>query len=166
MGARVSYPISTALTLNYWVTNGTQQTEPFSNFKDQLFGLTIRPNPKLSWNVNYYLGRDHPDVTILRNPTNANLPTEQGVPFLPIGPSPKGKLHIIDSYASWQVSPALTLAVEGDYVIQRLETNSAPAHRLGGAVYARYQISPRTAIAGRAEYLSDRADCLVVPHRP
>ncbi len=35
-------------------------------------------------------------------------------------------------------------------------TSSAPAHTSGGAAYARYQLTPRTAIATRAEYLSDR----------
>jgi hypothetical protein len=37
-----------------------------------------------------------------------------------------------------------------------LRTNSAPSHTDGGAVYARYQWTPRFALASRAEYLSDR----------
>src|SRR5262249_53437463 len=31
-GARVAYKAADAVTLNYWVTNGTQQTEAFNNF--------------------------------------------------------------------------------------------------------------------------------------
>lgn len=46
--------------------------------------------------------------------------------------------------------------MEGDYVIQRLLTTSAPARTSGGAIYARYQLGPKLAIAGRAEYLNDR----------
>jgi hypothetical protein len=50
----------------------------------------------------------------------------------------------------------LTLALEADYVIERLYTNSYPVRTWGGAGYARYQITPRVAIAGRAEYLDDQ----------
>jgi hypothetical protein len=65
-------------------------------------------------------------------------------------------LHILDSYVTWAVTPKLTLAADGDYVIQRLMTTSAPFHTMGGAGYARYQLGPKFAIAARAEYLSDR----------
>ena len=156
MGVRASYPITKEVTLNYWVTNGTQQTEPFNGFKDQFVGLTLQPNAKLTWNVNYYLGQEHPDVTYLANSTNPALPTEQGEPFLPIAYAPSGKLHILDSYANWQATSKLTLALEGDYVIERLYTNSAPQVTWGGAGYARYQLNPRLSIGGRAEYLADR----------
>lgn len=156
MGARLNYQLTKALALNYWVTNGTQQTEPFNNFKDQLIGVAFQPNQNFSWNVNYYLGQEHPDVMFLPNSTNPDLPNLQGQAFLPIQPSPKGKLHIIDAYGTWQAKPKLTLALEADYVIERLYTNSYPARTWGGAGYARYQISPRIAIAGRAEYLDDQ----------
>jgi hypothetical protein len=155
MGARVNYQLTKKLGFNYWVTNGTEQTEPFNDFKDQFFGWVIQPNQKLSWTVNYYLGQEHPNVMILANSTNPNLPALQGVPFLPIPDAPKGKLDIFDSYVSWQATTNLTLAMEADYVIERLYTNSAPSRTWGGAGYARYQISPRLAIAGRAEYLDD-----------
>ncbi len=48
MGVRLSYPLTKQLTVNYWATNGTQQTEPFNDFKDQFVGLAWQPNPKLS----------------------------------------------------------------------------------------------------------------------
>src|SRR5580704_8528099 len=105
MGARVNYQLAKKLAVNYWVVNGTEQTEPFNNFKDELIGVVIQPNKNISWTVNYYLGQEHPDVEVLPNSTNPNLPTLQGTPFLPIPYSPKGKLHIIDSYVSWQASP-------------------------------------------------------------
>ncbi len=106
--------------------------------------------------MNYYFGQEHPDVQLLPNSTNPNLPTLQGEPFLPISPSANGKLHILDSYATWQASPKLTFALEADYVIERLFPYSAPDRTWGGAGYARYQISPRVAVAARAEYLSDQ----------
>jgi hypothetical protein len=46
--------------------------------------------------------------------------------------------------------------LEGDYVIERLQDVSPPDHTSGGAVYSRYQLAPKIALAGRAEYLSDR----------
>jgi hypothetical protein len=156
MGARATYKISDKVGVNYWIVNGTNQTEPYNGYKDELFGLVIQPNKNITWTVNYYLGQEHPDVTYLPNSTNPNLPTLQGTPFEPIENPATGKLHIVDSYVSWQASPKLTLAVEGDYVIQRLYTNSAPAHVSAGAGYARYELSPRWAMAGRIEYLSDR----------
>ena len=156
MGARVNYKVNKTLSLNYWVDNGTQQTEPFNGYKDELFGITLQPHKNVNWTVNYYLGQEHPDVMYFPNGGPANLPTEQGLPFQPIPFAPKGKLHIFDSYATWQASPKLALALEGDYVIERLETNSAPAEVFGGAAYARYQFTPKFALAGRAEYLSDR----------
>lgn len=156
MGARVSYKWNDSITANYWITNGTQQTEPFNGFKDQLFGFTAQPNKTLNWTMNYYLGQEHPDVQYLPGSTTPGLPTQQGTPFQPIPNAPKGKLHIIDSYLTWQATPKLTLAIEGDYVIQRLLTTSAPQHTAGGAAYSRYQLTPRMAVAGRAEYLTDR----------
>jgi len=155
MGARLNYKLNDVVALNYWITNGTQQTEPFNGFKDQLFGLNIQPHKNVAWTVNYYLGQEHPDVEFLPSST-ANLPTEQGVPFEPIPNPPNGKLHIFDTYLTWQASPKLTLALEGDYVIERLLTTSAPSHTSGGAGYVRYQFAPKFAIAARTEYLSDR----------
>ncbi len=159
-GARVSYKLNDAVTANYWITNGTQQTEPFNNFKDQLFGFTAQPGKTVSWTMNYYLGQEHPDVLYLPGNSTPGLPSLQGIPFQPIANAPKGKLHILDSYVNWQASPKLSLALEGDYLIERLTTSSAPDHTVGGAAYSKYQLTPRTAIAGRAEYLSDRGGLL------
>jgi hypothetical protein len=135
MGVRANYQVTPKLGVSYWVVNGTQQSEPFNGFKDQFFGLTLQPSKRVSWNVNYYLGQEHPD--------------------LPGPNAPTGKLHILDSYAAWQASAALTFGLEADYVIERLRENSAPSRVEGGAAYARYQLTPRFAIAGRAEYMSD-----------
>ncbi len=157
MGVRVNYKLSDKIAANYWVTNGTQQTEPFNAFKDEYFGIALQPRKTLSWNVAYYLGQEHPDVMYFPNGgAPPDLPTLQGLPFKPIRPAPDGRLHIFDSYASWQASPKLTLAIEGDYVIERLWRYSAPARTYGGAAYTRYQVTPKVALAGRAEYLADR----------
>ncbi len=110
--------------------------------------------------MNYYLGQEHPDATPV--PTCGPVPVQQGLCFQKISPAPDGKLDIFDSYVSWQTTPRLLFQLEGDYVIERLWANaapgesSAPSHATGGAAYTKYQLTPRTYLAGRAEYLSDR----------
>jgi hypothetical protein len=154
MGARVHYQFTSKFGVNYWVTNGTQQTEPFNGYKDEMFGVIVQPVKNVTWTVNYYLGQEHPDFELVTNGP-PNLPTLQGMPFEPIVNPPSGKLNIIDSYATWSVTPKLTVAGEGDYVIERLLTTSAPSHTDGGAAYVRYQWTPKVAVAARSEYLSD-----------
>jgi hypothetical protein len=156
-GVRANYKFNDRLGVNYWVTNGTQQTEPFNGFKDQLFGVTLQPHKTVNWTVNYYLGQEHPDVVFFPNGGGKpGLPVQQGIPFAPITDAPNGRLHIFDSYLTWQATPKLTLAFEGDLVIQRLLKESRPSHFSGGAVYARYQVRPKAWIGARSEYLSDR----------
>jgi hypothetical protein len=154
MGFRTSYSVNDKFALNYWVINGTNQVEPTNSFKDELFGFTATPRKTINWTMNYYLGQEHPDRISV--PDTSPIPVQPGLSFAPINPAPNGRLHIFDSYVSWQTTPKLTLAVEGDYVIERLWRNSAPSHVDGAAAYAKYQLSPKFALAGRAEYLSDR----------
>lgn len=162
MGVRANYKVNDKISVNYWLVNGTQQSEATNSYKDELFGLTLQPKKNLSWIVNYYVGQDHPDASA--NPQGCgSAPVQPGLCLAPITPAPDGKQHIFDSYATWNVTPNLTLALEGDYVISRLWANaapgqsSAPGHVDGGAGYARYQWTPRMAVAGRAEYMSDRS---------
>ena len=160
MGLRASYDVNEHFTLNYWVVNGTNQVEATNGFKDELFGFVVKPRKTISWTVNYYLGQEHPDRTPV-SPTGP-IPVQPGLSFEAIRPAPDGRLHIFDSYVTWQPSRKWSMALEGDYVIERLWRNqapgrsSAPSHVTGGAAYARYEFAPRIAVAGRAEYLSDR----------
>ena len=158
-GARASYQLTNKLTANYWVVNGTNQSEPTNGFKDEMFGFGLQPTKTLSWTMNYYLGQEHPDTVPA---TNCIVPVQPGLCLAPINPAPNGKTHIFDSYATWQPRPKLTFSVEGDYFIQREWVNTAPgessypAHVDGGAAYAQYQLNSRAALAARTEYLSDR----------
>ena len=160
MGVRASLPVNDRFSLNYWVVNGTNQVEATNGFKDELFGFTAKPSKSINWTMNYYLGQEHPD----RAPASScgPIPVQPGLCFVAISPAPNGRTHIFDSYVTWQATPKLTFALEGDYVIQRLWKNaapgesSAPAHADGGAAYAQYQLTPKIALATRAEYMSDR----------
>jgi hypothetical protein len=159
MGVRANYRINDRLAVNYWLVNGTQQSEPTNSYKDELFGLALQPAKNLSWTVNYFVGQDHPDS--MHASDCGSVPIQPGLCLTPVVPAPDGKQHIFDTYATWNVKPKVTLAFEGDYVISRLWANaapgqsSAPSHAGGGAGYARYQWTKRNALAGRAEYLSD-----------
>jgi len=159
MGVRANYKINDKLSANYWIVNGTEQSEPTNSFKDELFGFVAQPTKNISWTVNYYLGQDNPDVTQV---SGCGTPVQPGLCLAPITPTPDGKLHIFDTYATWNVTPKVTLALEGDYEVSRMWAqagpgiSSAPKHVIGGAGYARYQWTPRMALAGRTEYMSDR----------
>ncbi|HEY6271175.1 MAG TPA: porin [Terriglobales bacterium] len=157
MGARVNYKFNDAVALNYWVVNGTQQTEPFNGFKDQFVGLLLTPTKTVNWNVNYYLGQEHPDVVFFSNGgAPPNSPTLQGLPFQPIPNAPNGRLHIFDTYITWQSTPKLAFVLEGDYVIERLLKESVPSTVWGGAAYVQYRFNPKSDLAVRGEYLADQ----------
>lgn len=158
-GFRTNYKLNSTVALNYWLVNGTQQFEELNGFKDQMFGLVVTPNNRVTWTINYHFGQEHPDA-IQVSPCDT-VPVQPGLCFQKISPAPNGKLHIFDSYVSWQTTPKLSLSLEGDYVIERLWANaapgrsSAPSKVWGGAAYAKYQLSPRNYIGARTEYLSD-----------
>jgi hypothetical protein len=160
MGLRANVPVSDRFSVNYWLINGANQVESTNGFKDQLFGFTANPAKSITWTTNYYLGQEHPD----RAPATGcgPIPVQPGLCFTAIRPAPDGRTHIFDSYATWQATSKLTIVLEGDYVIQRLWQNaapghsSAPSHTDGGAAYLRYELTPKIALATRAEYLSDR----------
>jgi hypothetical protein len=156
-GFRAKYAINDQVAFNLWITNGTEQTEAFNNYKDQLLGVVVTPIPAVSWTLNFYQGQEHPDVVYVVDPTPAQqtLPNQQGTYIQPIANAPDGKLQIMDSYVSWQASQSLTLAAEADYVQQRLYSYSTPQHVTGGALYGGYQLTPKLAVAARAEYLAD-----------
>lgn len=136
-GGRATYQFNNVVTAGYAVANGINQAEDFNGFKSQMVLLTLHPTKTVSWSTNYYVGQEQRDAT-------------------PGNPTADGRLHILDSNVTWTVNPKLTLAAEGDYAINRVFSESAPQHVDGGAVYARYQWTPKAALAARAEYLSDR----------
>ncbi|QQS47156.1 MAG: porin [Acidobacteriota bacterium] len=155
-GFRASYPVNDRLTATYWLVNGANQTEDFNGFKSQALLLTMKPTGKITWQANYYVGQEQRDRNPSLNPTFASLPTQPGLSTDQIRPLLRGRFHVIDTYVTFNVTDKLTLALEGDYVINRVERNSAPSRVTGGVAYARYQLSPELALAGRFEYLSDR----------
>lgn len=158
-GLRTQYHLNDKLALNYWLVDGASRSEPVNGFKDELFGYNWQPSKSLSWTLNYYLGQEHPDVTPA---SNCSVPLQPSLCVVPITPAPNGKLHIFDTYATWQATPKFTLQGEADYSIQREWANaapgesSAPSHLMGAAGYLQYQLTARSDVSVRGEYLSDR----------
>jgi len=129
-GFRSSYAFNKKLTLTHWIVNGVQQAEDFNGFKSQALLLTWKPTSRITSQFNYYNGQEQRDGN--------------------------GRFHVLDTYHTFNVNDKLTLAVEGDYVVGRVFRDSAPATVWGGVGYARYQWTPKFAVAGRFEYLSER----------
>ena len=155
-GFRTSYSVNDKLTATHWLVNGANQSEDFNGFKSQAVLLTIKPNARVTLQTNYYAGKEQRDRNPALNPGFAPLPTQPGLSTDVIRPAPEGRFHVLDAYATFNVTDKLTLALEGDYVINRVQKDSAPSRVTGGAVYARHQFTPKFALAGRFEYLSDR----------
>ena len=156
-GLRTKLAISDQWAVDFWVVNGTDQTEAFNNYKDQMLGFVFTPTAGVSWTANFYRGQEHPDVLYLASQpgTGPTLPEQQGTYILPIAHPPTGKLEIADSYLSWQLSDRWLLAAEADAVWQRYYSYSPQQRAYGGALYLGYQINREFAMAARGEYLAD-----------
>lgn len=155
-GFRTTYAFNDKFTATHWLVNGANQSEDFNGFKSQAVLLTIKPTNRVTLQTNYYVGKEQRDRNPALNPGFAPLPTQPGLSTDVIQPVPEGRFHVLDAYATFNVTDKLTLALEGDFVVNRVQENSAPSRVTGGAAYARYQFTPKFALAGRAEYLSDR----------
>lgn len=155
-GFRSTYAFNDKVTLTHWLVNGVQQSEDFNGFKSQGLLLTWKPSPRITSQFNYYNGQEQRDRNPALNPTFAPVASQPGLSVDVIRPVPSGRFHVLDTYHTFIVSDKLTLAVEGDYVVGRVFRHSPPATMWGGVGYARYQWTPKFALAGRFEYLSEK----------
>jgi Putative beta-barrel porin-2, OmpL-like. bbp2 len=156
MGFLTSYAVNSKLTLQYWLTNGANQTERFNNGLSNALSVILTPGSSTSWRINYFEGNQQRTYVPVLNPEIPSLPTQPGLSLTPVTPVPNGREHIFDSYATWNATKNLLLSGEGDYVINRAYSNSAPAEVVGGVGYAKYQFTPAFDLAGRFEYLDDQ----------
>ena len=155
IGFRASYPFNDKFTATYYLANGINQSEDFNAWKSQAVLLTFKPTSRITAQANYYTGKEGRVRTSILNPTFPVLPTQPGLSPNENRPEPNGRIHILDAYATFNVTDRLTFAFQGDYVINRSFSNSPPSGANGGAAYARYQFSPGFALAGRFEYVGD-----------
>jgi len=154
-GFRSTYAPTERISLTYWLVNGAQQSEDFNGFKSQAAIITLKPTPAISWNINYYAGREARDLVPDLNPGLPTLPTQPGLSVDAVSPFDRSRLHIVDTYASWTKGKTL-IGAEADYVAVR--PPSGPSSTVsGGAAYAQYRFSPSGAVAVRYAYFADRA---------
>ena len=149
-GLRASYNVTDKLTATYWLVNGAQQAEDFNNSKSQAILLTYKPTEKVILQGNYYVGQEQRDQQLADATTPVTFDVTRG------RITPKGRFHVLDAYATFLLSDKTTFAIEGDYVVNRFNRNASPSRVAGGAAYLRHQFTPKFAVAGRGEYLSDR----------
>lgn len=142
-GLRANYSVTPKVNVAYWLVNGAQQTDDFNGSKSQAFIVTLKPAKTLTWNVNYYFGREQRTASAAGSIGSTAI-------------TPDGREHIFDTYATFTPNSRLTLIGEADYVVNRTYSNSQPTHVSAGAAYARYALPHSTALAFRGEYLSDR----------
>lgn len=156
-GIRATYNLNSKLSLQYWLVNGANQTEDFNGFKSQAALLTVKPNQNITitWNINYYEGQEQRAVTPLYNPGLPTLPTQPGLSTDLVSVPHDGRLHIIDSYATFNLGSKWSTALEGDYVINRVAANSVPTRAYGGVAYLHRQLTNELALNGRFGYLAD-----------
>lgn len=156
MGFRSSYALHERVSVAYWLVNGANQAEEFNGFKSQLGQAVIKPSRNLTWTLNYYVGREQPDGA--SNGGQAGLLAPQGgLPAAGWMRANRGRLHVIDTYAFWNLGRRLVVGGEFDTVIQRVDAGSAPQRVTGGAAYLRYQLTPRLSFGQRYVRLHDRA---------
>lgn len=155
-GFRSTYALNKKLTLTHWLVNGVQQSEDFNGFKSQALLLTWKPTHRITSQFNYYNGQEQRDRNPALNPTFAPVASQPGLSIDVIRPVPSGRFHVLDTYHTFVLSDKWTFAVEGDYVVGRVFRDSAPSTVWGGAGYARYQWTPKFALAARVEYLGEK----------
>jgi Putative beta-barrel porin-2, OmpL-like. bbp2 len=154
-GLRTTYPVNDRLALTYWLVNGAQQSEDFNGFKSQAAIITIKPVTSISWNVNYYTGREARDLNPALNPGIPTLPTQPGLSVDAATLFDRSRLHIVDTYASWTKGRAL-FGAEADYVTVRPESGTSSVVK-GGAAYAQYSVGRQVQLAVRYESFRDRS---------
>ncbi|HVB37578.1 MAG TPA: outer membrane beta-barrel protein [Vicinamibacterales bacterium] len=155
MGFRTTYTVNDRIALTWWLVNGAQQTEDFNGFKSQAAIVTLTPVKSVSWNVNYYTGKEGRDLVPLLNPGLPTLPTQPGLSTTPNAAPDQGRTDIFDTYATWSATSRLTLAVEGDYYTIREPLGVSPTLS-GGAAYVQYRPRADVQLAARTEYMNDR----------
>jgi hypothetical protein len=156
MGLRANYNITPKVNMAYWLVNGANDTEDLNGFKSQAFVFTLKPASTISWNVNYYFGEEARSVEPTLNPGAPTQPTQPGLPTTDVTPSPNGREHIFDTYATWSATPKLTLVGEADYVLNRTYVEQQPSRAAIGAFEFKYALPRNWYVGGRTEYFDDR----------
>ncbi len=156
MGLRANYNLSPKVNVAYWLVNGANDTEDLNGFKSQAFLFTLKPASTVTWTVNYYFGQEARDVQPTLNPVQPTAATQPGLPTANITPTPNGREHIFDTYATWQPTAALSLTGEADFVLNRTFAQQQPPRVAIGSLTGNYVFAHNWKLGARAEYFDDR----------
>ena len=135
-GLRLALPVSDRITLMYMLTNGIQQTEDFNNFKSNHVSAVVKLPRGIISTTNYYFGQEQPD---------GGLPN-----------GPDGFFRVIDSYATFSATPALSFGLDVNFVTSEVHKADESLSLQGTGVYARYQVTEPAGLAVRYERLDDQ----------
>lgn len=129
-GARVNVPVTKTWTVGFQLVNAWNTVWGNNNMRN--IGITSAiTTPKYAWSVNYYEGPNHPGTT-------------------------QGKRNLIDSTLLLTPGAKVNLYVNTDYGRDNnIGAGYASWYGLAGA--ARFQLSSKIALAGRAEFFDDKA---------
>jgi hypothetical protein len=134
-GVRLTLPVNDRVSLLYMLSNGIQQTEDFNAFKSSHVAAILKPTPRVTWVVNYYVGQEQPDG---------------GQPG-----GPDGCFRVFDTSVTVTPAPRLSLALDVNHVTNELTTDDPSSSLQGLGAYARYQATATTALGVRYERLDD-----------
>jgi hypothetical protein len=130
MGLRTTVPMG-KVTVTHYLVNGIQQTQDFNRKKSQALLVGVAPNSKFSVNANFYRG------------TEGYFGGDEAL------------LTILDVIGSFSPTDRLTLVGQLDRVHHTPTGRSEPNRVTGGAAYAKFVTSSKTALALRFERLKD-----------
>jgi len=132
-GVRTNIPISKVVTVGVQIVNPWNTTWGDHQFTN--LGLTLAVTKGIyTWNTNYYSGPNNPVIGTLPSGGNRNLYDTT----LTVAPNDKTSFY-----------------VNGDYGRNDNAVGSGHANWEGVAGAARYQVTKKGAIAGRAEFFKD-----------
>jgi putative OmpL-like beta-barrel porin-2 len=134
-GLRVMLPVTEKVSVLYMLSNGIQQTEDFNDFKSSHFAAIVKPTPKVTWVGNYYVGQEQPDG---------------GEPG-----GPDGVFKVFDTNVAVAATPALSVALDFNYVTNEINRSDPSLSLQGTGAYARYQVTPASSLGIRYERLDD-----------
>lgn len=139
-GVRATYAVNSQLNLILGLNNGWTGSQELSDGSDKTWeaGLAFTPNKVVSWTLQGYYGRD----TLLWG-------TE------PNDSSVKGELLLLDTVATWNATPALTVVGSFDYGNAGSTDVTPSASWWGAAGYLNYTINSQWRVSLRGEYFDD-----------
>lgn len=129
VGARLSYPVTSSFTLAAHVVNGWNNTVDNNDSKSIGLMANYSFSPSTSLIVNWMGGVEQPDSAII------------------------GKRNVIDVILTHQLNDNLALGINFDYGEEPMINGLATWK--GTAVYGKYTLNAKSAIALRAEMFSD-----------